>query len=74
MERVWTVLSSYFDWFYVPHITITDILEIIILSYLIYIVILWIKKTRAWTVFRGLVVIAIFMGFAAVFKLNTIHH
>ena len=72
MERVWTVLSSYFDWFYVPHITITDILEIIILSYLIYIVILWIKKTRAWTVFRGLVVIAVFMGFAAVFKLNTI--
>lgn len=72
MKRVWSIISSYFDWFYVPHITITDILEIIILSYLIYIVILWIKKTRAWTVFKGLVVIVIFMGFAAVFKLNTI--
>ena len=55
-----------------PHITITDILEIIILSYLIYIVILWVKKTRAWTVFKGLIVIAAFMCFAAVFKLNTI--
>lgn len=66
------MISSYFDWFYVPHITVTDILEIIILSYLIYIVILWVKKTRAWTVFKGLIVIAVFMGFAAVFKLNTI--
>ncbi|MBQ9232810.1 MAG: diadenylate cyclase CdaA [Lachnospiraceae bacterium] len=72
MKRIWTVISSYFDWFYVPHITITDILEIIILSYLIYIVILWVKKTRAWTVFKGLIVIAAFMCFAAVFKLNTI--
>lgn len=72
LERLWTIISSYFDWFYVPHITISDILEIIILSYLIYTLILWVKKTRAWTVFRGIIVIAIFMGFAAVFKLNTI--
>ncbi len=66
------MISSYFDWFYVPHITISDILEIIILSYLIYTLILWVKKTRAWTVFKGIIVIAVFMGFAAVFKLNTI--
>ncbi len=72
MKRFWTVLSSYFDWFYVPHITVSDILEIIILSYLIYTLIMWVKKTRAWTVFRGIIVIAVFMGFAAVFKLNTI--
>ncbi len=72
MKRFWTVLSSYFDWFYVPHITASDILEIIILSYLIYTLIMWVKKTRAWTVFRGIIVIAVFMGFAAVFKLNTI--
>ncbi len=72
LERLWTILGSYFDWFYVPHIAISDILEIIILSYLIYTLIMWVKKTRAWTVFRGIIVIAIFMGFAAVFKLNTI--
>lgn len=72
MKRLLTVISSYFDWFYVPHITISDILEIIILSYLIYTLILWVKKTRAWTVFKGIIVIAVFMGFAAVFKLNTI--
>lgn len=72
LERLWTIISSYFDWFYVPHIAISDILEIIILSYLIYTLIMWVKKTRAWTVFRGIIVIAIFMGFAAVFKLNTI--
>lgn len=72
LERLWTIISSYFDWFYVPHIAISDILEIIILSYLIYTLIMWVKKTRAWTVFRGIIVIAVFMGFAAIFKLNTI--
>lgn len=64
--------SIYFDWFYIPNITLTDIIEIVILSYLIYNVMLWFKKTRAWTLFKGIVVIAVFVGLAALFKLNTI--
>ncbi len=64
--------SVYFDWFYIPGITLTDIIEIVILSYLFYNVMLWFKKTRAWTLFKGIVVIAIFVGIAALFKLNTI--
>lgn len=72
MKKIAAALSTYFDWFYIPRITITDIIEIIILSYLIYNVMLWVKKTRAWTLFKGIIVIAVFMGIAAVFKLNTI--
>lgn len=71
MHKILTALSSYFDWFYVPHITITDILEIIILSYLLYHLMLWFKKTRAWTLLKGFVVIVLFMGIAMVFQLNT---
>lgn len=71
MHKILTALSSYFDWFYVPHITITDILEIIILSYLLYHLMLWFKKTRAWTLLKGVVVLVAFMGVATVFQLNT---
>lgn len=71
MHKILTALSSYFDWFYVPHISITDILEIIILSYLLYHLMLWFKKTRAWTLLKGVVVLVLFMGIATVFQLNT---
>ncbi len=72
MKKLLTALSTSFDWFYVPHITITDIIEIIILSYLLYHVILWFKKTRAWTLFKGIAVLILFMGVAAVLQLNTV--
>jgi len=72
LKRLLASLSTSFDWFYVPHISVTDIIEIIILSYLLYHVILWFKKTRAWTLFKGMVVFLIFTAFAALFQLNTI--
>ncbi|MBR3832856.1 MAG: diadenylate cyclase CdaA [Lachnospiraceae bacterium] len=65
-------ISSYFDWFYFPSIKVTDIIEIIILAFLIYNVINWFKKTRAWTLVKGLMVLVLFALFAAIFKLNTI--
>lgn len=65
-------ISSYFDWFYFPSIKVTDIIEIIILAFLIYNVINWFKKTRAWTLVKGLMVLVLFALFATIFKLNTI--
>ncbi len=72
MNKFIAKISSYFDWFYIPKINITDILEIIILAFLIYNVMNWFKKTRAWTLIKGLMVLAVFTLFAAVLKLNTI--
>lgn len=72
MDKFFTKLSSYFDWFYFPRIKPTDILEIIILSVLIYYVMNWFKKTRAWTLVKGLMVLGLFTVFAAVLNLNTI--
>ncbi len=43
----------------IPSIRITDIIDILLVAGLIYIVIHWIKETRAWTLFRGLVIIII---------------
>lgn len=53
-------------------ITWVDIIEIIIISVLFYHVLLWIKSTRAWTLFKGIMVILMFVVIAAFFQMSTI--
>lgn len=72
MKKILAEIISHFDWLYLPKITIADILEIIILSYLIYHIILWFKNTRAWTLLKGIAVLLILMSISYVFKLNTL--
>ena len=53
-------------------IRVTDIVEMIILSFLIYQVMVWIKKTRAWSLLKGFAVLLVFIFFAWRFEMNTI--
>ena len=55
-----------------PRISLGNILEIGIISFLVYEILFWIKTTRAWNLLKGLVVILIFVVFAAVLHLTTI--
>lgn len=50
----------------------TDIVEILIISYFAYHIIVWIKNTRAWVLMKGLLVIFLFMLLAIIFKMQTI--
>lgn len=43
----------------IPTIRITDIIDILLVTVLIYIVIAWIKETRAWSLFKGIVIIVV---------------
>ncbi len=72
MKKLITSLSVYFDWFFLPKITVIDILEIILLSVAIYYVMLWFKRTRAWTLFKGIIILVVVYALAYVFKMNTI--
>lgn len=56
----------------ISDITVTDIVEIIILAFLIYHVVKWIKNTRAWTLVKGLAVIMLFWFIAVIFQLNVL--
>lgn len=49
-----------------------DIVEMIILAFLIYQIMVWIKKTRAWSLLRGFVVLLAFIFIAYVLEMNTI--
>ena len=49
--------SKYLFWIEMPQITKTDIVEIIIISFLLYNILVWIKKTRAWNLLKGIIVV-----------------
>ena len=55
-----------------PDIGPTDIVEITILSFVVYQLMCWIKNTRAWTLLKGIVVLGLFIFVAYIFNMNTI--
>ena len=54
------------------NITVIDIIEILIISVLFYQVLIWIKSTRAWNLFKGILTILLFVLLAAIFRMTTI--
>ncbi|SFB13114.1 diadenylate cyclase [Acetitomaculum ruminis DSM 5522] len=55
-----------------PKVTVTDVIEILIISFLLYQVLLFVKKTRAWNLLKGIGVVVVFISIAALFKMETI--
>lgn len=49
-----------------------DVLEILIITLLLYYVLVWMKKTRAWALIKGLIVICGFLLLAYFFHMDTI--
>lgn len=57
---------------YIPSIRVTDVIEILILTVIVYEIMLWIKNTKAWMLLKGLVMLGLFILVAYVFKMHTI--
>ena len=55
-----------------PRISLRNIFEIAIISFLVYEILFWIKNTRAWTLLKGLLVILVFSIMAVLLRLDTI--
>ena len=55
-----------------PTIRITDVIEILIIAFLAYHILRWIKNTRAWSLLKGVAVIVLFILIAAIFQMSTI--
>lgn len=64
--------NKYLTWIDLPVVTVIDIVEIIIIAFLFYTILVWIKSTRAWMLFKGLMMILVFVFLAAIFQMNTI--
>jgi diadenylate cyclase len=49
-----------------------DIVEIIIISFLLYHIMAWIKHTKVWLLMKGIIIILVFVLLAIIFKMHTI--
>ncbi|MBO5278795.1 MAG: diadenylate cyclase CdaA [Lachnospiraceae bacterium] len=73
MEALWGTISEYLNKISrLPSIKLIDIVEIVIISFLMYQIMVWIKNTRAWILVKGIVVLLVFTLIAVLFQMNTI--
>ncbi len=66
-------LGRVYSWLtFIPKITLSNLFEILIISFLIYEILIWVQNTRAWVLLKGgLMILAFYVG-AYVLHLNTI--
>jgi diadenylate cyclase len=57
---------------YIASIDVGDIVEILIVAFLVYHVLMWIKTSRAWSLLKGLLIIGVFLLAATLFQMHTI--
>ncbi len=76
MQTIISTIQGFFEkymfWINPPKANVTDIVEILIITFLFYEVLVWIKDTRAWMLFKGILVILLFILVAAFFQMSTI--
>jgi diadenylate cyclase len=75
LQGLWeTFANRYLHWLKLdlPKLNMIDVVEIIIISFLLYKILVFIKNTRAWSLLKGITVILVFSLVAALFQMNTI--
>ncbi len=72
IESITSFIERYVTWLSIPTIKWTDIVEVLIISVLLYKVLAWIKESKAWSLLKGIVIILLFVIVAAMFSMTTI--
>lgn len=72
LEKLTTSDGKFLTSIHFPDVMWTDVVEIIIISVLIYNLLVWIKNTKAWALMKGIVVILVFVIIASIFNMSTI--
>lgn len=73
MSAIFNYVQNFFEkYFTIPDVYVSDIVEIIVIAVLIYYVILWFRKSRAWALLKGIIMIVLFMVIASLFHLTTL--
>lgn len=64
--------DNYTRGMYFPSIQVMDIVEILIITVIVYEIMLWIKNTKAWMLLRGIIMLGLFIFLAWILRMNTI--
>ena len=72
MQGITTTFQSFLTNLHMPSVRWTDIVEILIIAFILYHILLWFRNTRAWALMKGVLIILLFVLLAAVFNMTTI--
>jgi diadenylate cyclase len=72
MDAIVSFFRNYVAWLTIPEFTVTDILEIVIIAYAFYHIILWIKDTRAWVLLKGIILLVFIFLVAFILEMNVV--
>ena len=74
MDMIFDRLSSYFVSLSLHGLNIRweDIVEVIIISFLVYEIMAWVRHTKVWLLMKGIIIILVFILMAILFKMHTI--
>ena len=68
METIIKSIKNTIYFLSLPEMSLIDIIEIVIIAVSLYHIILWVKKTRAWTLLKGIIVLLV--GYLAAYFLD----
>lgn len=73
-DQIVTFFSKYISTLSLQGVSVRweDVVEILIISFLVYQIMTWIKNTKAWFLMKGIGIILIFILLAIIFEMNTI--
>ena len=72
---VYAFADQYLSWLDLKTLTAispTDVIEIVIIGVILYYFLLWMKRSRAWALMKGILVLLAFLAIAAILQMNTI--
>lgn len=72
MEAIRTFFKDYVAWLTMPSINVIDIIEIIIIAFAVYQIVIWIKDTRAWVLLKGIIVLFVVWLIAVILGMNVL--
>ncbi|MCL2573523.1 MAG: diadenylate cyclase CdaA [Defluviitaleaceae bacterium] len=71
MTDLFSNLFSNLPSFALPHLGLSSILDILFITFVLYRVLVWIKQTRGWTLFKGIITIALIYLGAVIMQMDT---
>ena len=72
MQQIFSQIGNFISFDSIPVMGLTDYVEILIIAFVVYEVMVWIRDTRAWSLMRGIIVIVAFVLFAYLLQMTTI--
>lgn len=72
IASLYAFIDKYMYWMQMPDVGVIDIIEVILIAIALYYFLVWVRNTRAWSLFKGIIIVLVFVLIAAIFQMNTI--